>query len=174
MNNRQMANKGRGLEALVEFQNEIYRQRRIADIRKVHVNWVPIRGAGGQITGAYPAKKSELDFKGTLAGGQTISFDCKETANRRGLPCGNLSEHQVEYIQESLCFGEFTFILCEIKPLRQQFVIPSGVVVERWHSWQANRGVNGYGVIPVAEMILVPDTARGACDYLKIVEELQC
>jgi len=166
-----MANKGGWLEALVEFQNDIYyRPRGIADIRRVHVNWVPERGAGGKIVGAHPAKKSELDFKGTLMGGRAVSFDCKETANERGLPLGNIEEHQVDYMRGALAFGEITFILCQITPLRRRFVVPGRTVVGRWDAWQAHRGKKGYGAIPLAEMIPVEDTKRGPCDYLRVVE----
>jgi len=169
--NKHMANKGRGLEALVELQNEqYYRPRGIADIRRVNVAWVPRRGAGGQITGAHPARKSELDYKGTLMGGRAVSFDCKETGNLRGLPLGNIEPHQVGYMRNAVTFGELTFILCEIKPLRAQFVIPADVVIRRWNAWMEHRKEKGYGVIPAGEMIPVMDTARGPCDYLKAVE----
>jgi len=164
-----MANKGRGLEALLEYQNWLYKSKGVADIRKVHVNWVPQR-AGGQIVGAYPAKKSELDFKGTLAGGRSVSFDCKETSNPRGLPLANIKPHQISYMRNAMVLGEVVFILCEIKPLRQQFVIQPGTVIARWNAWQANKGKRGYGVISIDEMTFVPETTRGPCDYFEVIK----
>jgi len=169
MPNRQMANKGRGLEALLEYQNGLYKSKGVADIRKVHVNWVPQR-AGGQIVGAYPAKKSELDFKGTLAGGRAISFDCKETSNPRGLPLANIKPHQISYMRNARAMGELVFILCEIKPMRQCFVILPDDVISHWMVWQANKGKRGYGVISIDEMTFVPETTRGPCDYLRVLE----
>jgi len=129
--NQRMANKGRSLEILVEHQNAMYLQRIIAKIEKVETRWVPER-VDGKITGAHVVKKSGLDFAGCLAGGHSIKFDCKQSEDPRGLPLAHIQEHQIKEMEKAELFGETAFLVCEILPLRQCYVVPARTAIFLW------------------------------------------
>ncbi len=137
--NPKMANKGRGLEELVQAQNAFYAARGIANIQKISTPWKVIR-QGNRIVSAFPEGKSTLDFRGTVRGGIPVSFDAKESEDERGLPLKHIQPHQVEYIRTALPLGEVSFLLCCVKPLGAYYVANGADVVRRWDLWQKTRG----------------------------------
>ena len=74
------ANRGMALEELLQFVNQIYDKQKIAVVQKISTPWKVIR-KGKQIITAFPEGKSTLDFRGTVKGGLSISFDAKESQN---------------------------------------------------------------------------------------------
>lgn len=149
--NKKMANKGMGFEKEIEYINIIYEEKGIALIQKISTPWQVIR-RGKQIVSAFPTGKSTLDFRGTVKGGTSISFDCKETKEEKGLPLANITEHQIEYIRKALEVGEHSFILCYVVPTGQRFRIEGNVVLHYWDLWQENKGKRGYNTILVKDM----------------------
>ena len=165
MPNHQMANRGKGLECLVEYQNALYLQRGIAKIDQVDTKWIPER-RGNAFIGAHPAKKSKLDFKGCLADGQSLTFDCKQSGNPPGLPLDNIADHQIDEIRKSLRFHELAFLICENTATGRLYLASGEYALECWDAWKANPRKHGYRVIPWDCMIVIPETPRGPCDYL--------
>ncbi len=159
------ANKGRGLEDTVKLQNEIYRSRGICNIQKISTPWKVIR-RGKDIVSAFPEEKSTLDFRGTVYGGVSMSFDTKESEDERGLPLKYIAQHQIDYIRQALPLGEVSFILCEIKPRHAYYVIPGRTVLDAWDAWKANKGKRGYNFIPVENMLHVPMRTGNVLHYL--------
>ncbi len=160
--NPQMANKGRNLEELVNFQNQRYFAQGIANIQKISTPWKVIR-QGERIVSAFPEGKSTLDFRGTVKGGIPVSFDAKESEDERGLPLKHIQPHQIDYIRSALPLGEVSFILCCIKPLGEIYVSHGADVLRLWDLWQKNKGKRGYNLIPAEEMHRVPGV-----DYLAV------
>lgn len=165
--NIKMANKGRGFEEEVKMANLQYRRKGIALIQKISTPWVVIR-RGKQIVSAYPEGKSTLDFRGTVKPRIPISFDCKETADERGLPLKNIPDHQIEYMKEALEVEEITFILCYMKCLNKRYLIPGETVVNYWNRWQKNKGERGFNYIPINEMKEVRPRNGIVLDYLEV------
>lgn len=171
MKNYKMANKGMGFEEEVRRANIIYKNRGIALIQKISTPWQVVR-KGKQIVSAYPEGKSTLDFRGTVAPGLSISFDCKETQDERGLPLANIADHQIEYMRNALDVGEVTFILSYQISINKRFLIPGKTVIKYWDRWQENKGKKGYNFIPLSEMIEVKSSKGILLDYLRpILEE---
>ena len=104
------ANIGRGLEETVKLQNELYHKRGYCNIQKISTPWKVIR-RGKDIVSAFPEEKSTLDFRGTVYGGISMSFDTKESEDERGLPLKYIAQHQIDYIRQALPLGEVSFIL---------------------------------------------------------------
>jgi recombination protein U len=98
---RNMANLGKAFEEEVKLANNTYLQRGIALVQKISTPWVVIR-RGKQIVSAFPEGKSTLDFRGTVKGGMSISFDCKESEDERGLPLKHIQPHQIDYMRQAL------------------------------------------------------------------------
>lgn len=166
--NPKMANKGMNLEKLIEYSNTQYKNIGLSNTQKISTPWTVIRN-GKDIVSAFPSGQSTLDFRGTVKGGFSISFDCKESKNEKGLPLSHIKEHQVEYIETAITLKETSFIICEIKPLHKVYLIPGKTVVDYWQSWQANKGKRGYNLIPTSVMKEIPKSKRAiACDYLAL------
>ena len=159
------ANKGKGLESTILCTNEIYDKRGIAFIQRIATP-VTVRWNNGKIDGAFHREKSTLDFRGTLAGGQAISFDCKESTELTGLPLSYIKPHQVEYMRKAAKFDEITFLVVYIKPLNKYFVTSYHVINLFWETWQQNRGKRGYNFIPIDNMTEVTQGRNTPLDYL--------
>jgi recombination protein U len=163
---RNMANLGKGFEEEVKLANVTYLQRGIALVQKISTPWVVIR-RGKQIVSAFPEGKSTLDFRGTVKGGMSISFDCKESEDERGLPLKHIQPHQIDYMRQALDIGEESFILCYMKSQDKRYRISGLVVAEHWDRWQANKGKRGYNYIPVEEMTEIRSKNGIVLDYLE-------
>ena len=166
--NFEMANKGRAFEEEVIRANTYYKNTGQALVQKISTPWNVIR-KGRQIVSAFPQGKSTLDFRGTIRGGTSISFDCKESQDQRGLPLKNIEEHQIEYIRAALEVSEISFILCSMKALGKIFYIPGEIVLEYWDRWKANKGKRGYNYIPILDMKEINYGENANLDYLKIL-----
>ena len=158
-----MANKGRGLEELVAFQNGRYAAQGIANIQKISTPWKVVR-QGDRIVSAFPEGKSTLDFRGTVRGGIPVSFDAKESEDVRGLPLKYIKPHQIDYIRSALPLGEVSFLLCCIKPTGALYIIHGADVLRHWDYWKNNKGKRGCNLIPTEEMHRV----SGDLDYLRV------
>ena len=163
---RNMANLGKAFEEEVKLANNTYLQRGIALVQKISTPWVVIR-RGKQIVSAFPEGKSTLDFRGTVKGGLSISFDCKESEDERGLPLKHIQPHQIDYMRQALDIGEESFILCYMKSQDKRYRILGLVVVEHWDRWQANKGKRGYNYIPVEAMTEIRSKNGIVLDYLE-------
>lgn len=151
MKNYSMANKGKGFELEVEMANKQYKKKGIALVQKISTPWTVIR-RGKQIVSAFPEGQSTLDFRGTVAPGVSISFDCKETTDDKGLPLKNILDHQIDYIRQALLIGEVSFILCYVVPLNKRHFIDGWTVLSHWDKWKENKGKRGFNFIPIGEM----------------------
>ncbi|MFW9970263.1 MAG: Holliday junction resolvase RecU [Candidatus Odinarchaeota archaeon] len=167
--NMKMANKGMMFEEEVKLANEAYRFKKIALIQKISTPWKVIR-QGQKIISAFPEGQSTLDFRGTVRNGISISFDCKETQEIKGLPLKNIEPHQIEYIKNALEVGEISFILCYIKPLNKRFYIDGLTITQFWDRWQNNKGKRGYNFIPKEFMEEVKSRNGIVLDYLKALK----
>ena len=167
--NLSMANKGKMFEEEVIRANRFYQNKGQALIQKISTPWNVVR-VGKRIVSAFLEGKSTLDFRGTIKGGISISFDCKESEDERGLPLKHIQDHQIEYIRAALEIGETSFILCSAKKLNKVFYIPGAIVIEYWDRWKENKGKRGYNYIPYLDMKEVFYGENANLDYLRVLE----
>ena len=168
---KQYANKGMLFEEEAKKANQGYENHGIALVQKISTPWQVLR-QGKRIISAFPEGKSTLDFRGTVKGGKSISFDCKESENERGLPLKYIEPHQIDYIRKALQVGEISFILCYMKILDKRFRIHGKVVLEYWGRWQQNKRKRGYNFIPVEIMTEVKSRNGIVLDYLYGLEDV--
>lgn len=168
--NFDMANKGRKFEEEVIRANTFYKNKGLALVQKISTPWNVI-SKGKKVIGAFPKEKSTLDFRGTVKGGLSISFDCKESEDERGLPLKHILDHQIEYIRLALEMNETSFILCSMKKLNKVFFIPGEIVIEYWDRWKENKRKRGYNYIPYLDMKEIFYGENANLDYLKVLED---
>ena len=166
--NFDMANKGRAFEEEVIRANTYYKNTGQALVQKISTPWNVVR-RGKQIISAFPQGKSTLDFRGTIRGGISISFDCKESQDQRGLPLKNIEDHQIEYIRAALEVKEISFILCSMKSLGKVYFISGEIVLEYWDRWKSNKGKQGYNYIPTLDMKEVFYGENANLDYIRVL-----
>lgn len=162
------ANRGMALEELLQFVNQIYDKQKIAVVQKISTPWKVIR-KGKQIITAFPEGKSTLDFRGTVKGGLSISFDAKESQNERGLPLAYIKQHQIDYMEKALEIGECTFLICYIKPVNKFFFIDGKTAVEKYNYWKLHKGKRGCNLIPKEIMTEIKPVVGNPCPYLDYI-----
>ncbi|MGG0669849.1 Holliday junction resolvase RecU [Lederbergia citrisecunda] len=94
---RSHANRGAVLERLIDMTNNQYRNKGVADIRKVPTPVQITGNKAGKVTG-YTQKGEWVDYVGIIES-RTIVFDAKETSERTNFPLKNISEHQYELLK---------------------------------------------------------------------------
>lgn len=164
------ANRGRALEELVEWANELYRRRRVAVVHRVPAAWVPIRDARGKIVSAKVEKKAAVDFLGHVllpGGALPLAFDAKEVSRGSRWPLENLKAHQYEYLRDCALTGALSFVLIAFWEKDQFFVLPFPVLEDRWGAWRSG----GPASVRAGDEGLVPVTFP---DYLSFLFEGGC
>lgn len=169
MKNIRMANKGRMFEEEVILANKHYESKGQALVQKISTPWKVVR-AGNRIISAFPEGKSTLDFRGTVKGGLSISFDCKESEDERGLPLKHIEPHQIEYMRTAIDVNETTFLLCLMKSIDKRFYVDGAMAIEYWDRWKENKGKRGFNFIPVEQMKEVKFNEFLYLDYLKNID----
>lgn len=77
----------------------------------------------------FPKSKSKLDFYGTLANGQSIYIEAKESKNP-SIPLANFKEHQFVYLEELRKFTEHTYVIIHMAKYNKVFLVKGEKIVE--------------------------------------------
>lgn len=77
----------------------------------------------------FPKSKSKLDFYGTLANGQSIYIEAKESKNP-SIPLVNFKEHQFVYLEELRKFTEHTYVIIHMAKYNKVFLVKGEKIVE--------------------------------------------
>lgn len=116
------ANRGMGLETLIEYANQQYASKGIAVVTKIATPWKVVR-SGKKIISAFPEKKSTVDFIGNYQG-KAIAFDVKETERKTLFPMANIEQHQIDFMQKWESGGGIAFVIIEFKAHKCIFRVP--------------------------------------------------
>jgi recombination protein U len=128
------ANRGMGLEQMIEYANAQYAARGIALIQKIATPWKVVR-RGNQIVSAFPEKKSTVDFVGVYKG-VPIAFDAKSTENKTRIPLANFEQHQIEYLIQWLRYGGEAFYIIEFKTIGEVYKLN---IMDFWEWYSRNK-----------------------------------
>ena len=126
------ANRGMGLETLIEHANEQYQAQGLAIIQKIATPWKVIR-RGSQIVSAFPEKKSTVDFIGTYRG-RPIAFDAKSTQNKTRIPLSNFEDHQIKFLLQWLRYGGAAFFIVEFAALDEIYYLE---IMDFWEIYKS-------------------------------------
>ena len=120
--------RGSSLEDIINFTNDVYRQKGIAVLQKIPTPITPVELSkdGGRITLAYFDKQSTVDYIG-VAQGVPICFDAKETG-LKSLPIQNVHEHQIEFMNEFQHQNGVAFLLVHFSRYNEYFFLPFEVL----------------------------------------------
>lgn len=145
---RSHANRGAVLERLIDMTNNQYRNKGVADIRKIPT---PVQITGnnrGRVTG-YTQKGEWVDYVG-IHDGRTIVFDAKETSIRTNFPLDNISDHQYDLLKSWHEKGAQSFLIVSFKKHDEIYLLPFKMLETYWE------GVKNGGrkSIPYGEFVI--------------------
>jgi recombination protein U len=121
------ANRGQYLEEWIEQANQVYNNKGLAVINKIPTPWKIQRNYSPftkqyQISGAFPEKKSTVDFGG-IASSQSIWFDVKVTTHKTSFPLANMHQHQTEYLEKVAKQGGKAFMLIHSREMDKTWIL---------------------------------------------------
>ena len=130
--------RGSGFEDLINFSNEIYRQKNIALIQKIPTPITPIEVDNKKhtITLAYFEKQSTVDYIGAVQG-IPICFDAKETSQGY-LALQNIHKHQIDFMVDFEKQQGVAFMLVYFKMYDEYYYLPFKDIYKFWQA--ANNG----------------------------------
>lgn len=157
---RSHANRGAVLESLVDMVNKQYRNKGVADVRKVPT---PVQITGnnrGRISG-FVTKGEWVDYVG-ICHGQPIAFDAKETSSRTSFPLDNISSHQYELLKSWHQKGAWAFLLVRFAKHEEVYLLPFKMLETYWEG--AEKGERKS--IPYGEFVLNCDLVKSEKGYV--------
>ncbi|MEK5069787.1 Holliday junction resolvase RecU [Sporosarcina sp. FSL K6-1508] len=133
--NQSKANLGKRLERLLDMTHLQYKNKGVADIRKVPTPVQIKSNNKGNITG-YVTRGEWVDYVGVY-NGRTIVFDAKETSVKN-LPLDNLQEHQYELLKSWHEKGAIAFLVVEFAKMHEEiYLLPFKILQEYWNAREA-------------------------------------
>lgn len=114
--------RGSGLEEQINTVNEIYRERGLGLVQKIPTPITPIKQKGSQITRAFFAQKSTVDYIGVVQG-NAICFDAKECHTPR-IPLNNFKDHQIRFMEDFEKQDGIAFFLVYFAVTDEYFYLP--------------------------------------------------
>lgn len=130
---RSHANRGMRIERLVDMANNEYRNKGVADIRKIPTPVKIMKASGGNVTG-HTGRATWVDYSG-ICEGRAIIFDAKET-RVKNFPLRNVAAHQYELLKSWHAHGAAAFLLIAFwikdKNEPEIYVLPFHLLQEAW------------------------------------------
>jgi recombination protein U len=168
---RQQANRGMGLERLIEVSNAQYAHRGAAVVQKIPTPTTVVREAG-KIVGARHFSKSTVDFLGVTAPyGRTVAFDAKENREATRFPFDRRWAHEVAFLRSVDRAGGITFLLIEQVTEQMVYLMPGPVLFYLWQeAWQRN----GRRSLSLDDLHRLPVAGRSTAvpvDYLAVIDK---
>ncbi|BAQ11328.1 Holliday junction resolvase recu 2 [Bacillus sp. OxB-1] len=157
---RSHANRGSGLERMIDMTNQQYRNKGVADVRKVPPPVKIMGQQGNQVTG-YTQKGEWVDYVG-IHNGRTIIFDAKETRETTRFPLSNVSRHQYSLLESWHQKGARAFLLVYFTKRHEVYVLSFERLQEAWKGYVGD----GRKSIPYTEFHLHCDQVESEKGYV--------
>lgn len=164
---RSHANRGAAFEQMIDMTNNQYRNKGVADIRKIPTPVKIMSNNRGQVKG-YTQKGELVDYFG-VTDGRAIAFDAKQTNERTSFPLKNVSEHQYELLRSWHQKGAQSFLIVSFAKLDEIYLLPFELLETYWEG--AQKG--GRKSIPYQTFLMqceMVESKRGyVLDYLGVM-----
>ena len=165
------ANRGMGLEKLINETNETYLARGIAVVNKRPIPVLIKERHGTHVSSGQIVGKSTVDYEGVYRG-HSLQFEAKSTRESNRFPLDNFHEHQVEHMRACMKQGAIVFAILEFTRFDQRLYVPGRLILNAWDKCQ----VGGPASIPREALEMqcwTLNSTRGVfVDYLAVVDKL--
>lgn len=167
--NVSFANRGMDLEALINESNRFYLINNIAVVYKkptpIAIKTTEYSGKKIKTTG-YLQSKSTLDFVG-LYKGKYLDFDAKSTKNKTSFPLSNISNHQIEHINNIINHNGIAFLIIE---MNNTFFLLKGEDLIEFLAKNARKSIPYDYITKYGYIIKIGINPR--IDYLKVIDQI--
>lgn len=126
------ANRGKGLENIVNVANEHYYRMGLGLVQFIETPMKQIV-SGGQKVWVH-AKRSTVDFFGTMKGGRSVAFDAKQTQSKTRFDLKNIGFHQVQFLEATKELGGAAFFIVEFTSYNKIFFVPLEKIAPLFHA----------------------------------------
>lgn len=164
------ANRGKSLQTLIDTANRQYYYHGEGLIQFIET---PMRQrTRGRKKEWIFAKKSTVDYIGTLKGGLSVAFEAKQTKIKTRFDFKNIGTHQMDHLKEQLTLGGVAFLIVEFVPHNKIFFVDYKDIAPLYYA--ACEDQESRQSIPYEwfiENCPIVKPGRGVClDYLKYVK----
>lgn len=128
--NRSKANLGKQLERLIDMTNNQYRNKGIADVKKIPTPVQITRNNRGTVTGKL-LRGEWVDYVG-IYNRRAIIFDVKETSSDTAFPLSNIINHQYELLRSWHEKGAAAFLLIQFTKKHEEIYVLQFSDLEKW------------------------------------------
>lgn len=155
------ANRGMGLERIIDMANTQYRNKGVADVRKIPTPVKITSNVKGKVSG-HVTKGELVDYFG-VKDGRAIVFDAKETNITTSFPLKNVHEHQFNILKSWHQKGAKAFLLISFtKRQYETYLLPFEMLEEAWKGYIGD----GKKSIPYEEFVLNCDLVKSDKGYV--------
>jgi len=131
---RKAKNNGKQFEKIVDLSCEYYLNKNLAYIQKTPEPARFVKPLQGGKFVAYYEKSAQVDYKGLIRGGRSISFDAKHTSDTR-IEFSQLQPQQEKQLLKEFELGGIAFVLISFS--RKAFY---AVPIDEWTSLKTTLG----------------------------------
>lgn len=120
--NRSYANRGKGLEKLIDKTNNHYRREGIAEVNKIPTPFKVMGMASKTMSKGFFERGYLVDYIGVV-NGHAICFDAKETKVETRFDLKNIHNTQMAFMENYHRNGATAFLLINFKSKGRYFII---------------------------------------------------
>lgn len=155
------SNRGMGLERIIDMANTQYRNKGVADIRKIPTPVKIISNVKGKVSG-HVTKGELVDYFG-VKDGRAIVFDAKETNITTSFPLKNVHEHQFQILKSWHQKGAKAFLLISFtKRQYETYLLPFEMLEQAWKNYIGD----GRKSIPYEDFVMQCDQVKSDKGYV--------
>ncbi len=169
------ANRGMGLEEIINETNTYYLDHEIAVIYKkpipIQITKVdyPDRDHA-KIIEAFYKIPSTTDYNG-IYNGKYIDFEAKETHNKTSFPLKNIHAHQIDHLVRCKKHGGISFVIIALVQSNEYYLIDIDCIYEYYVAKELSRKSIPLDVIR-EKGHLIKESYPIRLDYLSVVKEI--
>ncbi|MGM8212616.1 Holliday junction resolvase RecU [Virgibacillus sp. W0430] len=162
--------RGQAFENLLDYTNQIYKQKGIALINKRPTPMKIIGKTKGHQHICVFDKKSTVDYDGVYRG-KAIVFEAKSVKEKR-FPLNNITDDQVKYLNQAEKQGAISFLIIDLRVIREVLIVPNGML----QKYVKDSKSGGRKSIPLGDLEVygyrVQSGSGVPLDYLSVVDRL--
>ncbi|MGP4041919.1 Holliday junction resolvase RecU [Gracilibacillus sp. D59] len=163
--------RGKSLENLINYSNQVYLQKGIAVVNKLPTPIKVTKSKGTRIINGFFEEKSTVDYAGVYKG-KALYFEAKSTKQQR-FPLKNIHKHQIDFMYQAQKSGAICFFIIEFSGYSETFLVPFDFL----HLYVLNADKGGRKSIPYDDFIyysvgLLKSQNGVPLDYLSLVDKL--
>lgn len=163
------AHRGKSLQTLIDTANQQYYYTGHGLVQFIET---PMRQKRiGRTTKWVFAKKSTVDYVGTLKGGHSIAFEAKQTKLKTRFDFSNIGFHQMEHLKQQEQLGGSAFLIIEFTAYNKIFYVQFKDIAPHFYAaWEDQESKKSLPYEWFIENCPLVKPGRGVClDYLKYV-----